>query len=175
MKTLKQSLNPAFLKQKPSPSEIDVFKRELAKLLGNINPKESEEFHKNLLKDFLNTATPPAPANDNNQLNKEFYAELLHIIGLKEETKDGRKLIERANNTGSLIEEAISKIETDESKALNDLQYGEKHERAYNAAFRLVIIWINRILFLKLLEAQIRKYHKENKKFVNYKRYENLN
>jgi hypothetical protein len=101
-----------------------------------------------------------------NQLNKEFYAELLHIIGLKEETKDGRKLIERANNTGSLIEEAISQIETDECKALSDLQYGEKHERAYNAAFRLVIIWINRILFLKLLEAQICKYHKGYKSYV---------
>ena len=39
---------------KPNQSEIELFKKELAKLLGNINLKESEEFHKNLLKDFLN-------------------------------------------------------------------------------------------------------------------------
>jgi hypothetical protein len=36
-------------------------------------------------------------ANDNNQLNKEFYDELLHIIGLEEITQDGKKLIVRKN------------------------------------------------------------------------------
>ena len=34
-------------------------------------------------------------ANDANQLNREFYAELLHIIGLEEMTQDGKKLIVR--------------------------------------------------------------------------------
>ena len=108
-------------------------------------------------------------ANDSNQLNKEFYTELLHIIGLEEETKEGKKLISRkkADNDGSLIETAMHHIKSDEREVLNDPQYGEdKEERTYNAAFRLVIIWINRILFLKLLEAQICKYHKKDKTYA---------
>jgi len=110
-------------------------------------------------------------ANDNNQLNKEFYAELLHIIGLEEKTADGRKLIvyKKANNAGSLIEAAMRQIESDECRVLGDPQYGESvEERAYNAAFRLAIIWINRILFLKLLEAQIRHAFLSADKLGNY-------
>jgi len=109
------------------------------------------------------------PTNDNNKLDEEFYAELLHIIGLEEETKEGKKLISRkkTDNDGSLIETAMHHIKSDEREVLNDPQYGEnKEERAYNAAFRLAIIWINRILFLKLLEAQICKYHNKDKNYV---------
>ncbi|GBU23846.1 hypothetical protein R83H12_00465 [Fibrobacteria bacterium R8-3-H12] len=107
--------------------------------------------------------------NDNNQLNKEFYSELLHIIGLEEEAKEGRKLLvyKKAGNEGSLIETAMHHIKSDEREVLNDSQLGEnKEERAYNASFRLAIIWINRILFLKLLEAQICKYHKKDKHYA---------
>ncbi|MDR2555235.1 MAG: hypothetical protein LBC64_07375, partial [Fibromonadaceae bacterium] len=108
-------------------------------------------------------------ANDNNQLNKEFYTELLHIIGLEEEAKEGKKVIvyKKTDNDGSLIERAMHYIKSDECRVLNDPQYGEnKEERTYNAAFRLAIIWINRILFLKLLEAQICKYHKKDKNYA---------
>jgi type II restriction/modification system DNA methylase subunit YeeA len=108
-------------------------------------------------------------ADDSNQLNKEFYNELLHIIGLEEKNQDGKKVIVRKkdNNTGSLIEMAMRQIKSDECKALDDPQYGEElEERAYNAAFRLAIIWVNRILFLKLLEAQILKYHKGDKNYA---------
>ena len=54
IKTIKQALNPAFLKQKPERKEIELFKKGLTALLDRINLKESEEFHKNLIKDFLN-------------------------------------------------------------------------------------------------------------------------
>ncbi|MCL2283270.1 MAG: Eco57I restriction-modification methylase domain-containing protein, partial [Fibromonadales bacterium] len=108
-------------------------------------------------------------ASDSNQLNRDFYAELLHIIGLEEVARDGRKLIIRkeADNTGSIIESAIHQIQSDDSKALSDSQYGKsREERAFDVAFRLSIIWINRILFLKLLEAQILKYHNGNKDYA---------
>jgi hypothetical protein len=115
-------------------------------------------------------------ANDSNTLNKSFYTELLHIIGL-EETKDGsKKLIGRKKegerDSGTLIESAIVEIESLDrlSRLKNRKQYGEtKDEQLFNIAIELAITWINRILFLKLLEAQLVTYHKNNAsyKFLN--------
>ena len=47
------ALNKAFLKLKPTRNEIDKFKIHFKRLLGHINEGESEEFHKNLIVDFL--------------------------------------------------------------------------------------------------------------------------
>jgi len=107
-------------------------------------------------------------ANDSNQLNREFYAELLHIIGLEEIKQDNKKLIvrkkENERDSGSIIENAISAIDSmDKLDNIDSQQYGEdKQERLFNVALDLAITWINRVLFLKLLEAQIIKYHKGN-------------
>ena len=49
----KKSLNKAFLKVKPNRTEIEHFKTNLIQLLDHINDAESEEFHKNLVIDFL--------------------------------------------------------------------------------------------------------------------------
>jgi len=54
IKTPKQALSSAFLRQKPTRAEIELLKKEFLALLNRINLKESEEFHKNLIKDFLN-------------------------------------------------------------------------------------------------------------------------
>ena len=53
-KNIKQSLSPAFLKQKVEQGEIEKFGKEFSDMLGRVNEKESEEFHKGLIKDFLN-------------------------------------------------------------------------------------------------------------------------
>jgi len=105
--------------------------------------------------------------NDSNSLDKSFYSELLHIIGLTE-TKDGsKKLIGRKKegerNTGTILEDAI--IQLDSLDKINQLhkpsQYGNtQQERLFNVALELSITWINRLLFLKLLEAQLITYHK---------------
>lgn len=110
--------------------------------------------------------------NDNNTLDKRFYAELLHVIGL-EETKEGSKKIiqrkkESRRNHGALIEDAI--IQLDSLDKINRIekpnQYGVKYsERLFNVALELCITWINRILFLKLLEAQLITYHKGDKSY----------
>ncbi len=114
--------------------------------------------------------------NDSNSLDKTFYSELLHIIGL-EETKDGsKKLIGRkaANrNNGSFIENAIIQLDALDkiSRIPNPSQFGNNtNERLYNVSLELVITWINRILFLKLLEAQLVSYHKgdKNYEFLNF-------
>jgi adenine-specific DNA-methyltransferase len=49
----RQALNKAYLKVKPSRSEMEVFKTNLIQLLDRTNDTESEEFHKNLVIDFL--------------------------------------------------------------------------------------------------------------------------
>ncbi|MDD4729930.1 MAG: class I SAM-dependent DNA methyltransferase, partial [Dysgonamonadaceae bacterium] len=51
--TPKKALNKAFLKVKPNRTEIENFKKYLIKLLDRTNDTESEEFHKNLVIDFL--------------------------------------------------------------------------------------------------------------------------
>jgi hypothetical protein len=111
--------------------------------------------------------------NDGNTLNKNFYTELLHLIGL-EETKVGtKKLIERkkddARNSGSLLELAIALIRSRGKlyELDNPHHFGKTaDEQTSNVALELVITWINRILFLKLLEAQLIKYHKGDKSFA---------
>jgi hypothetical protein len=51
--TPRKSLNKAFLKVKPNRSQIDSFKQQLSSLLEQIKEGESEEFHKNIIADFL--------------------------------------------------------------------------------------------------------------------------
>src|SRR5690606_24841269 len=49
----RKALNKAFLKVKPNRSDIERFKSNLIQLLDRTNDTESEEFHKNLVSDFL--------------------------------------------------------------------------------------------------------------------------
>ena len=105
--------------------------------------------------------------NDSNTLDKGFYTELLHIIGLTETKNGGQVFIERPKederNEGTMLEETIGKL-----SSLNKIHhlrnasaYGETYEeRLFNVALELNITWVNRILFLKLLEAQLISYHK---------------
>jgi len=58
IKSPKQALNPAFLKQKPKRKEIELFKREFISLLNNIKNtenKETEEHYKIDVMNFLNS------------------------------------------------------------------------------------------------------------------------
>jgi adenine-specific DNA-methyltransferase len=126
-------------------------------------------------------------ANDSNSLDKSFYSELLHIIGLTETKEGGKKLIERnkpsERHTGAILEDSI--IQLDSLDKLGRLekpnQFGNTiQERLFNVGLELSITWINRILFLKLLEAQLITYHKGDKSFSflnldKIKSYDDLN
>lgn len=116
--------------------------------------------------------------NDSNTLNTQFYNELLHIIGLEEIEENGKVLIKRRRDykihSGSIIENAISSLETDNSldRVENLDLFGKKrYNQIFNVALELTINWINRILFLKLLEAQLIRYHRDGKiyNFINSK------
>jgi adenine-specific DNA-methyltransferase len=106
-------------------------------------------------------------ANDSNTLNKEFYNELLHIIGMEEYKEKSKKLIRRKTkenrNEDSLIEATITQIiSLDKLSQITDVKHfgNNTDEQLFNIGLELVITWINRILFLKLLESQIVGYHK---------------
>ena len=114
--------------------------------------------------------------NDSNTLDKGFYSELLHLIGLEETSKGGKKggqkLIQRQKegdrSLGTLIENAILQLESSDKISLlpQPEQFGENDEEIlFNVALELALTWINRVLFLKLLEAQLIGYHKGDKSF----------
>jgi len=107
-------------------------------------------------------------ANDSNSLDEKFYKELLHIIGLEEAKESGKNIIRRKKvnrNTASLIELTIEAIETEDVlHRLPDASlYGDnREEKIFNVSLELCLTWINRILFLKLLEGQLVTYHEGN-------------
>jgi adenine-specific DNA-methyltransferase len=112
-------------------------------------------------------------ANDSNRLDKTFYSELLYIIGLTETKEGSKKLIGRKKegdrNAGSLIENAINQLDSLDKIAhlQNPAQFGDTdQDRLFNVGLELAIIWINRVLFLKLLEAQLIKYHRHDRSFA---------
>lgn len=146
--------------------------REYEKPLRNDNPKDDNKLI-SLFKLLSPEHLLKLPfANDSNSLDKKFYGELLHIIGLSE-TKDGsKKLIERnkkgQRNTGSFLENAIIQLDSlDKINRLdNPTHFGTtQEERLFNVGLELSITWINRILFLKLLEAQLKTYHKGDRSY----------
>jgi hypothetical protein len=125
--------------------------------------------------------------NDSNSLDKNFYGELLHIIGLVEVKDGGKKLIQRPDlknrNSGSLLENTINQLDSLDklSRLTNPKQYGKTtEERLFNVGLELCITWVNRILFLKLLEAQLISYHKGDRSYSFLNKdlihdYDNLN
>ncbi len=159
------------IKQEVSFTHFDI--RDYEKPLRNNNPKDD-----NLLIALYKLLSPQhllkKPfANDSNSLDKTFYSELLHIIGLTEIKEGGKKLIQRKpkaeRNAGSLIESAIVQLDNLDKIARLDKpsQFGATtDERLFNVALELSITWVNRILFLKLLEAQLIKYHKGDASFA---------
>jgi hypothetical protein len=102
-------------------------------------------------------------ANDSNTLNREFYNELLHIIGLEEIREGGRKLIGRKpdgkRDEGALLENAINVLKVrgclPAAETTTPESEGDADERIFSAALELCITWINRVLFLKLLEGRL--------------------
>ena len=111
---------------------------------SDIKENEVRAIYKLLSPDCLLKQFNP---NDANSLNRGFYNELLYILGLEETKQGGKKLIGRVNENqrqqGSLFENIAHKLS----------QYGKPTD--FESVIRLIIIWINRLLFLKLLESQI--------------------
>ena len=111
--------------------------------------------------------------NDSNSLNREFYNELLHILGLEEIKDKGKKLIRRRSegmrHDGSLLENTYGFLKNRNrlSAIANPQQYGvTEEEQLFSIALELCITWLNRLLFLKLLEGQLIAYHRGNRDYA---------
>jgi hypothetical protein len=161
--------------------------REYEKPLRNDNPKDDTKLI-SLFKLLSPEHLLKLPfSNDSNSLDKRFYGELLHIIGLVESKDGGKKIIGRnksgERNTGSFLENAIIQLDSlDKINRLdNPSHFGTTHEeRLFNVGLELGITWINRILFFKLLEAQLKSYRKEDNSYDflsidKIKNYDDLN
>jgi len=129
--------------------------------IENINLEEIDKeiiyVYKLFHPDFLLNEYSP---KDSNQLNKNFYDELLYILGLQEINENNKKLIKPNDNINGLINETIRQLKL--QKAIYD------ETKLLNIAFELVVTWLNRILFLKLFEAQLVTFNDndENFKFI---------
>lgn len=100
---------------------------------------------------------------DSNKLNKVFYDELLYIMGLEEVKEGNSKVIARLNKgqrqSASFVENAIDRLE------IKDVP----EENQYDISVQLSVIWVNRLLFLKLLESQLVSFNNDEKyKFLTY-------
>src|SRR4030065_1182698 len=82
---LRNSINKAFLKVKPNRTQIETFKKNIATLFNQIKESESEEFHKNIISEFLkNTYYSP-----NNYINTKGRSDLVIHTGKDTNTPVG--------------------------------------------------------------------------------------
>ncbi len=96
---------------------------------------------------------------DANTLNKDFYEELLYILGLEEQNDKGKILIKQSHTKNSL------------SDALKE-QYKNLDDEEVMA---LLIAWNNRILFLRLLESLLISFDHFEKPFLTTENFKDFN
>ncbi|GAA9144807.1 class I SAM-dependent DNA methyltransferase [Helicobacter pylori] len=96
---------------------------------------------------------------DANTLNKDFYEELLYILGLEEQNEKGKILI-KPSRTKNSLSDALKK----EYKNLDDEE-----------VMALLIAWNNRILFLRLLESLLISFNHFEKPFLTIENFKDFN
>ncbi len=96
---------------------------------------------------------------DANTLNKDFYEELLYILGLEEQNEKGKILI-KPSRTQNSLSDALK-------KEYNNLDDEE--------VMALLIAWNNRILFLRLLESLLISFKHFEKPFLTIENFTNFN
>ncbi|GAA6928615.1 class I SAM-dependent DNA methyltransferase [Helicobacter pylori] len=96
---------------------------------------------------------------DANTLNKDFYEELLYILGLEEQNEKGKILIKQSRTQNSLsaaLKEKYTNLDDEEVMAL-------------------LIAWNNRILFLRLLESLLISFEHFEKPFLTTENFKDFN
>ncbi|MGL2746827.1 DUF7149 domain-containing protein [Helicobacter pylori] len=96
---------------------------------------------------------------DANTLNKDFYEELLYILGLEEQNEKGKILI-KPSCTQNSLSDALKK----QYKNLDDEE-----------VMALLIAWNNRILFLRLLESLLNSFKHFEKPFLTIENFNDFN
>ncbi|AJC94740.1 type IIS restriction/modification enzyme [Campylobacter volucris] len=124
----------------------------------NSNFKNLSSIFKIFNKDFLLNEFSP---NDANSLNNAFYKELLYILGLCEQ--NSKAIITQSEQSkqgqGTLYYAIESKLE----------------DKNFETILKFIILWLNRILFLKLIESNLIRFNNDkNLKFLNYEKIPNF-
>ncbi|RVY66090.1 DUF7149 domain-containing protein [Helicobacter pylori] len=96
---------------------------------------------------------------DANTLNKDFYEELLYILGLEEQNDKGKILIKPSRTQNSLSDALKKKYEN-----LDDEE-----------VMALLIAWNNRILFLRLLESLLISFKHFKNPFLTIENFKDFN
>ncbi|GAA7773096.1 class I SAM-dependent DNA methyltransferase [Helicobacter pylori] len=96
---------------------------------------------------------------DANTLNKDFYEELLYILGLEEQNEKGKILI-KPSRTQNSLSDALKK------------QYNNLDDEEVMA---LLIAWNNRILFLRLLESLLISFDHFKEPFLTIENFTDFN
>ncbi|MDZ7550314.1 class I SAM-dependent DNA methyltransferase [Helicobacter pylori] len=100
---------------------------------------------------------------DANTLNKDFYEELLYILGLEEQNDKGKILIKPSRTKNSL----------------SDALKGSYNNLDDEEVMALLIAWNNRILFLRLLESLLISFnhfeHFKKKPFLTIENFKDFN
>ncbi|HEH6250332.1 TPA: class I SAM-dependent DNA methyltransferase [Campylobacter jejuni] len=120
------------------------------------NFKNLASIYKTFHRDFLLNEFNP---NDANSLNNAFYKELLYILGLCESKQNSKLIIAKSQES----EEEQGTFYT----AINS----KLKEENFETILKLLILWLNRILFLKLIESNLVRFNDDkNLKFLNFKK-----
>ncbi|EMZ9974484.1 Eco57I restriction-modification methylase domain-containing protein [Campylobacter jejuni] len=120
------------------------------------NFKKLASIFKTFHRDFLLGEFNP---NDANSLNNAFYKELLYILGLYESKQNSKLIITKSEESkeeqGTFYTAINSKLK----------------EENFETILKLLILWLNRILFLKLIESNLVRFNDDkNLKFLNFKK-----
>lgn len=97
--------------------------------------------------------------SDANTLNKDFYEELLYILGLEEQNEKGKILIKPSRTQNSLSDALKASY-----KDLDDEE-----------VMALLIAWNNRILFLRLLESLLISFKHFENPFLTIENFKDFN
>jgi adenine-specific DNA-methyltransferase len=155
----RKALNKAFLKVKPSRSSIETFKTNLSELIDRTNENESEEFHKNLVSDFLkNTWYSP-----DYFINTKGRNDLVIHNGKK--AKDSVGVIIEAKKPTNKAE--MISVDSLNSKALHELILYYLRERIIEKNLEVKQLIITNIYEWFIFDAQVfDKLFAKNKKLV---------
>ncbi|GAA7357984.1 hypothetical protein HpBGD130_04370 [Helicobacter pylori] len=124
--------------------------------LSEDNPKELPLIYQVLSQEVI---LKQKKTLDANTLNKDFYEELLYILGLEEQNEKGKILI-KPSRTQNSLSDALKKC----YKNLDDEE-----------VMALLIAWNNRILFLRLLESLLISFNHFEKPFLTTENFKDFN
>ncbi len=111
-------------------------------------------FHKDFLFSLFSS-------KDANEINEKFYLNLLKLLGLKavrqsedKENKGDKKIVIKESGEKDTLYYAIKTTLSNKNKLTKD---------SFEDIMELIISWLNRILFIKLVEANLKRFNKSEK------------